>query len=107
MTWYEWLITGYGIVAVLYALRLCQVYFQVLGDAGAGLIITTSIISGLKWPFNILWNGLKETVVAILPPPAAKEVVQVAALPEGMMLNEHLDNVQPTGPMPQGIPSNV
>lgn len=86
MNWWQILLTTYGVVAVTYGLRLAQIYFRFFeGEGGTrnGTIIVESIVGGLKWPWSIVWNGVKETVIALLPPKIEQPTVQVAP-PPGM-----------------------
>lgn len=86
MELWQILLTIYGGVAVAYGLRLAQIYFRFFESSEGtrnGTIIVESIIGGLKWPLNIVWNGLKETIVSVLPPKVEQPTVQVAPPPGG------------------------
>lgn len=96
MAWYWIALIAYGVVAVLYSLRLCQLYFQVLeGATGNGLIITSAIWAGIILPVSILRIGFQGVIVELLPPKVGEPEVMVDPPPN------HVWN--PHGPMPVGI----
>lgn len=52
------LLIVWGVVAALYAFRLCQKYFAFFeGDLRNGTIITQALGAGLIWPLTLLLNG--------------------------------------------------
>jgi len=78
MNLWQILLTVYGVVAVVYGLRLAQIYFRFFeGEGGTrnGTIIVEAIIGGIKWPLSIVWNGVKETFTALLPPKVEQPVI--------------------------------
>lgn len=76
MNWWQIALTVYGSVAVAYTLRLAQLYFRFFeGDTRNGTIIVEAIVGGVKWPWSVVWSGVKETVMALLPPKVEQPVV--------------------------------